>query len=82
LTKDEWTEVWSCAWLHEAEFFKSILEVEGVNAFLPDEYTLGVDPGLAPAFGGVRLLVRGHDAVRAREIIESTVKEDPESHTE
>ena len=70
----EWVEVRSCSFLHEAEFFKSLLEAEGIDVFLPDEYTLGVDPGLAPGFGGVRVLVRTDDAPRAREILESSSK--------
>jgi hypothetical protein len=73
----QWTEVRSCTWLHEAEFFKSLLEAEGIDVFLPDQHTLGVDPGLAPAFGGVRVLVRANDAARAREMIESAAKESP-----
>jgi len=67
----EWVEVRSCAFLHEAEFVKSLLEAEGIEVFLPDEYTLGVDPGLAPGFGGVHVLVRSADARRAREVLES-----------
>ena len=76
-SEDPWTEVWSCAWLHEAQFFKSVLEADGIDVFLPDEHTLGVDPGLAPAFGGVRILVRANKVVRAREIIQSAAKENP-----
>jgi len=67
----EWVDVRSCSFLHEAEFFKSLLEAEGIEVFLPDEYTLGVDPGLAPGFGGVHLLVRAEDVSRAREVLES-----------
>ena len=67
----EWVEVRSCSFLHEAEFFKSLLEAEGIHVFLPDEHTIGVDPGLAPAFGGVRVLVRADDVARAVEILES-----------
>lgn len=69
--------MWSCAWLHEAQFFKSILEADGIDVFLPDEHTLGVDPGLSPALGGVRMLVRPDDAARAREIIQVAAKENP-----
>ena len=73
----EWVEVRSCAFLHEAEFIKSLLEAEGIEVFLPDEYTLGVDPGLAPGFGGVRILVRQEDRWRAREVLDSSVKSVP-----
>jgi hypothetical protein len=67
----EWIDLRTCAFLHEADFFKSLLEAEGIEVFLPDEYTLGVDPGLAPGFGGVRILVRREDLARAREVLES-----------
>ena len=78
--RTEWVEVRSCAFLHEAEFVKSLLEAEGIEVFLPDEYTLGVDPGLAPGFGGVRILVRHQDLSRAREVLESNVKSVPSSN--
>ena len=74
--KSAWTEVWSCNFPYEAEFFKSVLESAGIDVFLPDEYTLGVDPGLAPGLGGVRILVRRDDAVEARQIIEVASKKD------
>ena len=67
----EWVEVRSCAFLHEAEFVKSLLEAEGIEVFLPDEYTLGVDPGLAPGFGGVHVLVRSKDVQRANDVLAS-----------
>jgi putative signal transducing protein len=76
----EWVEVRSCAFLHEAEFVKSLLEAEGIEVFLPDEYTLGVDPGLAPGFGGVRILVPRAELLRARDVLESAVKSIPTSN--
>jgi hypothetical protein len=76
----EWVEVRSCAFLHEAEFVKSLLQAEDIEVFLPDEYTLGVDPGLAPGFGGVRILVRQQDLSRARQVLESNVKSVPSSN--
>ena len=75
--KDQWVEAWSCTWVHEAQFLKSVLEAEGVDVLLPDEYTLGVDPFLAPAFHGVRLLVRSQDLPRARQILDSAAGEVP-----
>jgi hypothetical protein len=81
-TENQWTEVWSCAWLHEAQFFKSLLEDAGIEVLLPDEYTLGVDPGLAPGFGGVRILVRADDVSQAREILEATSKQGSQPDTE
>jgi hypothetical protein len=77
-TENQWIEVWSCAWLHEAQFFKSILEADGIEVLLPDEHTLGVDPGLSPALGGVRMMVRPADVARAREIIQVSMKRAPD----
>jgi hypothetical protein len=75
-TTSQWVEVWNCAWIHEAQFLKSVLEAAGIEALLPDEHTLGVDPGLVPALGGVRLLVHADDFEQARELIESESTED------
>lgn len=69
--ENPWVEVWNCTWLHEANFFKSVLEAAEIQVFLPDQHSLGVDPFLAPAFGGVRILVRSDDLQRAREILDS-----------
>jgi hypothetical protein len=66
---EDWVKVKSCAWIHEAHFLVSVLEGEGLEAFIPDAYTLGVDPGLAPAFGGVRILVHRSDLQRATEAL-------------
>ncbi len=48
---------------------RSVLEGAGIEVLLPDEYTLGVDPGLVPALGGVRLLVRADDVQQAQDLI-------------
>lgn len=67
----EWVEVWSCAWLHEAQFLTSVLESADIQSLIPDQYTLGVQPLYAPALGGVRILVRSADVARAREVLTS-----------
>ena len=67
----EWVQVWNCAWLHEAEFFASVLDSAGIPSQIPDRYTLGTQPFYAPLLGGVRLLVRHEDVERARELLES-----------
>lgn len=66
-----WVELRTCAWLHEAHFIRSVLEGAGIEAFIPDEHTVGVHPGLTPAIGGVRVLVRPEDAEAAREVLAS-----------
>ena len=68
---DELVEVRRCTWLHEAQFLKSVLEAAGIEAFIPDEYTLGVQPLYANTLGGVRLLVRADDLETASEVLDS-----------
>jgi hypothetical protein len=67
----EWIEVRRCMWLHEAEFFRSVLDSAGITSQIPDEYMLGVQPPAAIFLGGVRVLVQPEDAGRAREILDS-----------
>jgi hypothetical protein len=68
----DWVEVRSCTWLHEALFLKSVLDGAGIEATIPNEYTLGVQPLYANLVGGVRLLVRPDDLERAAEVLDST----------
>ena len=68
---EELVEVRRCTWLHEAQFLKSVLEAADIEAFIPDEYTLGVQPLYANVLDGVRLLVRAGDLERASEILDS-----------
>lgn len=70
MTQD-WTVIRSCNWLHEAELLKSVLEAEGVDAQVPDQYALGVEPAYS-AFGGVRLMVHADELARAEEILAAT----------
>lgn len=68
---NEWTAIRHCASLQEAEFLKSLLESEGIDAAIPDEHALGINPGLTNALGGVRLIVRVEDEARAAELLAS-----------
>ncbi len=70
----EWVEVRTCMWLHEAEFFRSVLNSAGIQSEIPNEYLLGVQPAGANFLGGVRILVRPEDADRARELLDSGVE--------
>ena len=69
--RDDWTVLRNCSSLQEAGLLKSVLESDGIDAEIPDEYALGVNPGLTNAFGGVRLCVRNSDASRAQELLDS-----------
>ena len=66
----------SCNWLHEAEFVKSVLAAEGIEADIPDEHTMGVQPLYGAAIGGVRVRVRQEDFARATETL-AAVLENP-----
>jgi hypothetical protein len=78
--ENTWVEVWNCTWPHEAQFLRSVLEAADIQVFLPDEYTLGVDPSLVPALHDVRM--HSVDLQRAREVIDSARQEPPTSETE
>jgi hypothetical protein len=67
--ENQWVEVSSCNWLHEALFLKSVLEAADLEVLIPDEHTLSLQPGLGVALGGVRLLVRSTDVPKARDVI-------------
>ena len=73
--EDDWVQVQNCNWLHEAHLVVSVLEGDGIEAFLPDAYTLGSRPELATALGGVRVLVRASDLDRAREVLAAAIPE-------
>jgi hypothetical protein len=66
-----WVEAASCRWMHEAQMLKSVLEAAGIDAVVPDEHTLGVNPLYASMIGWPRVLVRPADLARAREVIAS-----------
>ena len=68
---DEWVVVRNCNWLHEAHFVKSVLEGDGIEAQIPDQHILGVQPLYGAAIGGVRVLVRSGDLERAVEVLNS-----------
>jgi hypothetical protein len=76
---DELVTVHNANWVHDAMFVKSVLEGDGIDAFVPDEHTLSVDPALGAALGGVRVQVRASDAARARDVIAAALSADVEN---
>jgi hypothetical protein len=70
--EQEWSVVRNCSWLHEAEFVRSLLESEGIDAQIPDEFTIGVDPGYINMLGGVRVTVPAGELDRANEILNAS----------
>ena len=73
----EWVVASTSTWLHEALFLKSVLESAGIEAMIPNEYTLGVQPLYSNLLGEAQVLVRSEDKVRAEELLRSV-----ESHSE
>ena len=67
----DWVEAASCTWPHEAAFLQSVLEAAGIDATIPNEHTLSVQPLYANLLGGVRVLVRRENLERAREVLAS-----------
>ena len=65
----EWIVIRNCSSLQEAELLKSVLEGEGIDTQIPDEYTIGVFAGNSNVFGGVRLLVHDNDVTRAKNVL-------------
>ena len=67
----DWCEIRTCNWLLDALFLKSVLDAAGIEALVPDEHTLSIQPLYGIALGGVRLLVRCEDLERASELLAS-----------
>ena len=70
---DELVTVRNCNWLHEAEFIKSVLESDGIDAEIPDQYMAGVQPALGAAIGGIRVTVRSSDLERAQQTLAAVI---------
>jgi hypothetical protein len=61
---------------------RSLLEGEGIEALIPDEYFLGTyGPHSGIAIGGVRVMVRSNDLERARTILAATEPIEKDSET-
>jgi hypothetical protein len=67
----EWVEVRSVPWLHEAQFLKSVLAGAGIEAMIPNQEMLGIQPLYGNLLGGVRVLVRPEDLEQATELLDS-----------
>jgi len=74
----EWVVAATSTWLHEALFLKSVLESAGIEAMIPNEYTLSVQPLYSNMLGGAQVLVRAEDKTRAEELLQS-VESQPEA---
>ena len=74
----EWVVATTSTWLHEALLLKSVLESAGIEAMIPNEYTLSVQPLYSNMLGGAQVLVRAEDKTRAEELLQS-VESQPEA---
>ena len=54
---------------HDVGIPRSLLESEGIDCFVCDEFTVGVNPFYSNAIGGIRLQVKENDARRATELL-------------
>lgn len=73
--EQDWVAVRHCNWLHEAEFVKSLLESEGLDVQIPDEYAVGVNPGYTNMFGGIRVMVHADQLARANDVLKTAEPE-------
>jgi hypothetical protein len=70
---DELVTVHNGVYLHEAELMRSVLEAEGIEAVIPDEFTVGVDPALGVPLGGIRVQVAKSDVERATAALRAVI---------
>jgi hypothetical protein len=68
----DWAVIRNCSSLVEAGFLKSLLEPEGIDVQIPDEYAVGVNPGYTNMLGGIRVMVHADQLVRANEVLETS----------
>lgn len=55
----------------QALLLRSVLEADGIEVFLPDEFVMQNTPHLLFANDGIRVQVKPEDEARAREILDS-----------
>ncbi|MFC6671071.1 DUF2007 domain-containing protein [Marinobacterium aestuariivivens] len=65
----------------EAQLARSRLEAEGIDAFVADEHTIGMQWLYSNALGGVRVQVDAEDLHRARAILAEDRSEDIDRQT-
>lgn len=65
----------NCNYLHEAEFIKSVLDADGIDADIPDAYMAGVQPALGVmGTGGIRVRVRSSDLEKAQQTLAAVIQ--------
>jgi hypothetical protein len=72
---EELVTVRNCNYLHEAEFIKSVLDADGIDADIPDAYMAGVQPALGVmGTGGIRVRVRSSDLEKAQQTLAAVIQ--------
>ena len=54
---------------HEAHLYKAKLEIAGIQCFLHDENSVGLEMGYSIALGGIKLMIHEKDKDLALEIL-------------
>ena len=67
----QWVIVRNCNSLLEAEFIKSVLEADGIEAVIPNEYYEAWRGRPGNTTGGVQVLVRESELTRSVELLDS-----------
>ena len=68
---DEWVEVRSCTYMHEALFLQSVLDGANIESQIPNAQTIAVNPLWSHLLGGIRVMVRRGDVTRALELLDA-----------
>lgn len=66
---NNWSVIITFIYPHEAHLAKGLLESEGFDVIIRDELTAQVNNFYSTAIGGVKLLVREEEAVRAYDLL-------------
>ena len=61
------------AWLHEADALCMRLNAEGIESFIPDQYTGQANALYGTALGGLRVQVLAQDYERAKEVLQGMI---------
>ncbi|WP_372794725.1 DUF2007 domain-containing protein [Pontiella sp.] len=65
----------TCSQILEASMIQMELDSAGIDCELDNEFTVGVDPLLANAVGGIKITVAAEDAQRAAQMLEKYYEE-------
>jgi hypothetical protein len=76
MSHQDWETVATFPWLPEALIVRSMLQNEGIEAFIPEEHSVSVNPVMTGMV--VRVQVREKDAAVARTLIQEVEESVPE----